>query len=159
MKRSLQRLAIQVSFDQPPEREASFIGFLFLCNGLLLQKQYVKENLLEFNLGDSPSANEQQNIDPKQLRLFIAPANDKNIQNVASIEELEAYKPYEPILQTNADGNFSILPVPVAISQFWPFCNCRVTGKVSKWFHVGNTWVDRSVCRARVHICEIDAIR
>jgi len=158
MKRSLQRLAIQVSFDQPPEREASFIGFLFLCNGLLLQKQYVKENLLEFNLGDSPSANEQQNIDPKQLRLFIAPANDKNIQNVASIEELEAYKPYEPILQTNADGNFSILPVPVAISQFWPFCNCRVTGKVSKWFHVGNTWVDRSVCRARVHICEIDSI-
>ena len=159
MKRNLQRLAIEVSFDQPPEKEASFIGFLFLCNGLLLQKQYVKENLLEFNLGDSPSANEQQNIDAKQLRLFIAPANDKNIQNVTSIEELERYKPYEPILQANADGNFSILPVPIAISQFWPFCICRVTGKVSKWFHVGNTWVDRSVCRARVHICEIDAIR
>ncbi|MEP6949052.1 MAG: hypothetical protein ABI863_07260, partial [Ginsengibacter sp.] len=157
MKQKLQQFTIPVSFEQSPEKEMSFIGFLFLCNGILLQQQYVKDNTLQFNVGESRDP-AQLNIDPKQLRLFIAPATDKNIQNVTTIEELEAYKPYEPILQTDARGNFTILPVPAVISQFWLLCHCRVTGKVSKWFQVGNNWVDRSVCRARVHICEIDAI-
>lgn len=159
MKKDLQRFALKVEFEQAPQKEAEFIGFLFLCNGRLLQQQYLKDNVLEFKFTDSAGGPAGLNIDASQLRLFIAPAADKAIEKITSMEELENFKPYEPILQTDAQGNFSILPVPVAISQFWPLCSCRVTGKVSKWFHVGNAWIDRSVCRARVHICEIDAIR
>lgn len=158
MKENLQRITLQVNFEQPPEKGVEFIGFIFLCNGLLLQKQFVKDNLLEFNLGQSPEASRLLVTDSSQLRLFIAPASDKKIEQVNSIEELENFMPYEPILQTDSQGNFSILQVPSSISQFWPLCNCRVMGKVSKWFQVGNSWIDRNVCRARVHICDIDPI-
>ncbi len=159
MNKKISNLSLQVSFEQPPKQEIALVGFLFYCNGILLQQQPVRNNLLEFALADYAKDSRQNlNLDPKQLRVFIAPASDKNIQNVASIKELESYKPYEPILNTNADGNISILPIPSIISQFWPFCTCRVTGKVSKWFQVGQAWEDRAICNARVHICEIDTI-
>jgi len=161
MAQEIKKISIPISFETPPEKEISIIGFLFNCRGILLQSQLIKNNLLEFDLSKENNKQlqpKQKNISPGELRVFIAPATDPNIQNVASIEELENYKPYEPILNVGKDNKLSILPIPSAISQFWPFCNCRVTGKVSKWFHVGNTWVDRSVCKARVHICEIDSI-
>jgi hypothetical protein len=155
----LKQLSVQVSFEQPPEKETALIGFLFYCNGLLLQQQAVRDNMLQFNFEKSITGNFSAEIDSNELRLFIAPAGNKKLQSVRSIEELQNYKPYEPVLSTDANGGISILPIPSVITQFWPFCNCRVSGKVSKWFHTGNTWKERSVCRARVHICEIDAIR
>ncbi len=203
MAKDVKKISLNVSYEEKPTEQISLIGFLFLCNGRLLQQQPVREDLLEFDLtqpdpagtdpgkpaagtgpgrptagkdlgnpeagidpGKSPAAGAPTNaagtaprpINSQDLRLFIAPATDKNIQNVQSLDELEQYKPYEPILQTNADGNFSILPIPGLLSKFWPFCSCRVTGKVSKWFSVDNTWEDRPVCKARVHICDIDAI-
>lgn len=151
------KLSFQVNFESPPKEEISLVGFLFYCNGRFLQQQPVRNNLLEFNLKEQVTAAKQQ-INAGELRVFIAPASGKNIQRVTSMEELESYKPYEPILQTDVEGNFHILPIPSNISRFWPFCNCRVTGKVSKWFQVGNNWENRAVCKARVHICEIDAI-
>ena len=156
----IKQLSLQVSFELQPEREIALAGFLFYCNGLLLQKQLVRDNMLQFDLKKSDIAGTiPENIDSSELRLFIAPAADKRIEKVSTIEQLESYKPYEPILATDANGGISILPIPMIIAQFWPFCNCRVTGKVSKWFHSGHTWKDSAVCRARVHICEIDPIR
>lgn len=156
----IKQLSLQVSFEQPPEKEIALAGFLFYCNGLLLQKQLVRDNMLQFDFKKSDIAGTiPENIGSNELRLFIAPVADKRIEKVSTIEQLESYKPYEPILATDANGGISILPIPVIIAQFWPFCNCRVTGKVSKWFHIGHTWKDRAVCRARVHICEIDPIR
>jgi hypothetical protein len=149
MKNNFDQLTFKVSYEQHPKEEISLIGFLFLCDGLLLDKQFVREGVLEFK---------NANYQTSELRLFIAPAMDKKIEKVSSIEELAAYKPYEPVLRSEAEGRISILPIPANISIFWPLCFCRVTGKVSKWFHVGYTWQDRAVCRARVHICEIDPI-
>jgi len=172
MAKDVKKISLNVSFEEKPTEQISLIGFLFFCNGRLLQQQPVRDNLLEFDLtqttdtGKPPVRNADgtaaptapRPIDSRELRLFIAPATNKNIQNVTSMEELEQYKPYEPILQTNADGNFSILPIPSLVSKFWPFCSCRVTGKVSKWFSSDNAWEDRPVCKARVHICDVDAI-
>lgn len=162
------KLSFKLSFEQSPKEEIALVGFLFLCNGRFLQQQLVRNNVLEFALAESDTnstrkiksapVKEQPNLNPSDLRLFIAPASDKKILKVTSMEELEKFKPYEPVLKVDAEGNFDILPIPYTISQFWPFCKCRVTGKVSKWFHVGYSWEDRPVCRARVHICEIDAI-
>jgi hypothetical protein len=152
MKKSsenLNQLNIPVRFEVQPKEEISLIGFLFNCYGILLEWQYVRDNVLQF---------ETREMETRELRLFIAPAMDKNIEKVSTIEALEMYKPYEPILQTTREGSIDILPVPGYISQFWPFCTCRVTGKVSKWFHVGFNWDDRPVCNARVHICEVDSI-
>ena len=156
----ISKLSLTVNFDQIPKEDIPLIGFLFYCNGLLLQRQAVRKNLLEFNLEKTPgAANRTMGYNPQELRVLIAPASDKSIEQVTTLEELEAYKPYEPVLTTDVQGAISILPIPNIIAQFWPFCNCRVTGKVSKWFHIGNSWKDRAVCRARVHICEVDSIR
>lgn len=155
------RLSLDVQFEQKPQQDIPLIGFLFYCNGLLLQKALVRDNRLEFALpdGKSKASSFADSYDSGELRVFIAPASDKKVQQVQTIEELENYKPYEAILSAGPEGAFSILPIPEFVAQFWPFCNCRVKGKVSKWFHVGHTWVNRSVCRARVHICEVDPIR
>ncbi|MGH2642970.1 MAG: hypothetical protein ACRDE2_03400, partial [Chitinophagaceae bacterium] len=157
MNKKVSKLSFPVSFEKPLQQEISLVGFLFYCNGTFIQRQPVENNVLEFNLGDNATSTKNA-INTSELRVFIAPASDESIQQVTSMDELENYKPYEPVLATDAKGNLTILPIPSAISQFWPFCNCRVTGKVSKWFHVGDVWVDRIVCKARVHICEIDSI-
>lgn len=149
---------IRVDFERPPEREIPLVGFLFHCKGILLQKQYVKNNILEFNLEKGSNSYERRSIDFQQLRLFIVPASDKKVLQLTNMQELESYKAYEPIMTMDEKENLTILPIPLVLTQFWFICHCRVTGKVSKWFHVGNTWVDRPVCRARVHICEIDPI-
>ncbi len=149
---------LRVDFERPPDKEIRLLGFLFNCRGKLLQKQYVKDNILEFNLEKGPTTRNRGNINFEQLRLFIVPETDKKVQRITNMEELEKYKGYEPILTMDANQNLTMLPIPWVLSQFWFLCQCRVTGKVSKWFQVGNSWVDRAVCKARVHICEIDPI-
>jgi hypothetical protein len=157
---TINKLSLAISYDQAPKEDIQLIGFLFYCNGLLLQRQLVRKNLLEFNLERTPGiAAKEAGVDPQELRVLIAPATDKTIEQVKTIEELQAFKPYEPVLNRDAQGNYSILPVPAVIVQFWPFCHCRVTGKVTKWFHSGNSWKEKAICHARVHICEVDAIR
>lgn len=159
MERNNNTLTFKVSYEQQPEQEISLAGFLFYCNGILIAKQYIKDGVLQFSLADQ-TRNNVANYSSRnpQVRLFIAPVNEKNFEATTSIEQLENYKAYEPVLSRDANGNFNILPIPAQISKFWPFCNCRVTGTVFKWFQIGNFWEDRPVCRARVHICEIDAI-
>lgn len=165
MAKDAKKISLNVSFEQAPQQEISLLGFLFYCDGRFLQAQPVRKNLLEFTLPDAAgtpgaasTAAANTTFNAGEFRVFIAPATDKRIESVRSIEALEQYKPYEPVLQTNEDGNFSILPLPSLITQFWPFCSCRVTGKVSKWFFIDGIWEDRPVCKARVHICDIDAI-
>lgn len=157
MDQKVTRLSLKVSYEKPPGEEISLVGFLFLCNGTLLQSQPVADGLLEFKPAEVPAATGRL-YSLQELRVFIAPASDKNILKVRSLEELEGYKPYEPVLKSGAEGNVSILPIPVSISQFWPYCPCRVTGKVAKWFQVGDGWINRPVCKARVHICAVEPI-
>src|SRR5882672_5890026 len=130
MAKDVKKISLTLSFEEKPTEEISLIGFLFYCNGIYLQQALVRDSRLEFNLADMTTAGAAnaattgtpRSLDIRQLQVFIAPATDKNIQNVRSVEELEQYKPYSPILQTNADGTISILPIPSLISKFWPFC-------------------------------------
>ncbi len=165
---NLKRLSLKVEYEQPLNEAIALTGFLFNCNGRLLQSQAVTEGTLNFNLADNNSVSEStvtaaENIksflSAKQLRLFIAPTPAQNVKSITSMEELDNLKPYEPVLNADREGKISILPLPNIITQFWPFCRCRVTGKVSKWNLVGNNWQDQPVCRARVHICDVDIIR
>ncbi|MGJ7032028.1 hypothetical protein [Niabella hirudinis] len=157
---AIKKLSLAVNYEQPPEKELSVFGFLFFCNGMLLQIQQVRNNVLEFDLSKAAAMRAGKNgVGAEELRVFLAPATGKEAQGIKSIADLETLQPYEAILSNrNAEGQVSILPVPAAISRFWLVCRCRVTGKVSKWFRFGDQWEDRPVCRARVHICEIDPI-
>ncbi|MCD2423794.1 hypothetical protein LQ567_13545 [Niabella pedocola] len=157
---AIRKLSLAVSYEQPPDKALSVFGFLFYCNGLLLQVQPVRNNVLEFDLSKAAALRADKNgIRADELRVFLAPGTDKEVQKIKTIAALEKLQPYEAVLSSTADGGqVSILPVPAAVSRFWPVCQCRVSGKVSKWVHYGNSWEDRPVCRARVHICEIDPI-
>ncbi|MEO6233501.1 MAG: hypothetical protein ABJB11_06040 [Ferruginibacter sp.] len=165
----MQKFSIPVSYELQPNADIRLAGFLFTCFGRLLQYQFVRNNALEFDLSNNPKTNGPVrgtkddtiavDYDAKELRLFIAPVTDGKIQQIKTIDDLDDFKPYEPVLRVNSDGVFDTLPIPGIISQFWPHCNCRVTGKISKWFHVGSTWEDQPICKARVHICDIDSIR
>ena len=147
------RFKIQLCYEEQPQEEIALIGFIFNCRGLLLQKQFAKDNQMMFDIkgGESP-------ISLDQLRLFVAPATDKRILAVTNLQELESYKAYEPILSTLIDGEVAIQPIPSVLSLYWFFCKCRVKGKLSKWFNGGNVWENKAVCNARVHICEVDPI-
>lgn len=157
----LQKLSFEVAFEQPLNQEVTLAGFLFYCGNILLQAQPVRKNLLQFDLSQIKTNNSVANreINTNELRLLIAPVSEKAMASITSIEGLDKYKPYEAVIKRNADQQLSILPIPGIISQFWPRCKCRVTGKVSKWFNTASGWENRAVCRARVHICDVDAIR
>lgn len=155
-------LSFEVNYEQAPKEEVQLAGYLFYCNRIFLQQQLVQKNMLQFdlsNLNKERAATAGTDINPNDLKLFIAPVRDKRMLQLTSIEELEKLKPYEPVIRRNANGDFSILPIPGNISLFWPKCKCRVTGKLSKWFQVGNSWENRAVCRAKVHVCDVDSIR
>lgn len=152
------KIKIRVDFEQPPQIELQLLGFLFNCRGILLQMQYVKDGILTFDLGKISEGDRPGKINLEQLKLFIAPVFDKKITRVTSIQQLQSYKAYEPILRLNEKNVLEILPIPNNLSIFWIKCKCRVSGKVSKWFNFGNGWEDLPVCRARVHICEIDPL-
>src|SRR5690349_17068179 len=124
MERFNGTLKFQVNYDQKPEQEIQLAGFLFYCNGILIQKQFVKENVLEFTFNDEGRSDEKANRserkrfdgesedpDVSQLRLFIAPVANRNIENINTIEALESLKAYEPVFTNDAQGNISILPI------------------------------------------------
>ncbi|WAC02469.1 hypothetical protein N7U66_01795 [Lacinutrix neustonica] len=151
---------VPLNYEQKPNEKIDLIGFLFNCRGLLLQQQIAENNTLVFNTLETRNSDKGKappNLD--QLRLFIAPATDKRILKVTNLQEMESYKAYEPILSTIKSGTVEIQPIPESLSQFWLYCKCRVTGKLSKWFNSGFVWENKAVCNAGVHICEIDHLR
>lgn len=153
------KFKVQVNYEQDPKERIALIGFLFNCKGILLQMRPVRKSELQFSLKQPQKPRElRRSAQVDDFRLFIAPATDKRALQITTLKELETYKAYEPIMIANNDGNVSIKPIPEVFSRYWLYCKCRVTGKISKWFSGGNVWEDKPVCRARVHICEVDSI-
>src|SRR5690606_28151314 len=91
-----------------------------------------------------------------KVKIFIAPANKNN--KVPSLKELEKINAYQPFLDKKIRRNevVELLPVPERIYELWWSCSCRVTGRVTKKVSIGGAWQIMPVCKARVHICEVD---
>lgn len=149
MEKTPVTISLPVRFEKPPEKEIPLMALLFTRSGKLLQQQPVTDEQVEFK---------NQEYDPRELRVFILPASDQRSQQKPTLATLESLKPYEAILTEERGKGFSILPIPASVSKWWPRCSCRVTGKISKWFNINNSWQNRPICDARVHICDIDAI-
>lgn len=125
------------------------MAFLFSRRGNLLEKNPVQKGAVEFK-------NHSKN--PRELRVFIAPAADKKIDSVTTIAGLEKFKPYEAVLNAEPRGELSALIVPEYLSSLWHLRHCRIRGRVIKNFNMGDMSQDRGICNARVHICEVDRI-
>lgn len=149
MEKTPSIISLPVRFETPPEKDIPLSAFLFHRNGSFIQEAPVTKEQAEFK---NPGA------DPRELRVFVAPAREQGAPPPTRPEDLEPLKPYEAILSREARGALTILPIPSAISRWWLRCSCRVTGQISKWFRINDSWQDRPICQARVHICDIDAI-
>ncbi len=143
------RFSVKVNFENKPQEETPLAAFLFSAGGKLLEKTLVQKDMAEFK-------SSAKNL--RGYRLLIAPAADKKIDAVKNIAELERYKPYAAVLNLDPNGAITILPIPDYLSKFWRLRMCRIRGRVIKNFSIGSVSLDKGICNARVHICEVDRI-
>ncbi|MFT3979687.1 MAG: hypothetical protein QM687_04400 [Ferruginibacter sp.] len=145
------RLQFSVGFEGQPKEPIQVTAFLFDKSGNHLQTAPVNEK-----------GNFELNVSEKEMRnlqLFIAPtANEKQIPSIAELEKAGAYQPYLHAGQLGKNG-WQLQAIPEFKYQYWWMCNCRVTGRVTKTVFNGGALQVLPVCKARVHICEVDRWR
>lgn len=148
MKKTATPVSLPVVLQGKPTEEMPLVAFAFDQKGRLAEKVPVLKGKADFKSLEQSA---------QQYRFLIAPANEK-IEQADSVEALLEMKAYEPVLEFDPRGNITILPIPEAFSKFWLFRKCRVRGRLIKAFNVHGVTEDKPVCRARVHICEVDKI-
>ena len=133
-------------FDQKPEKSIPVFAYVFDHRGQLLTIEAVKDGTAEIPL---------DLIKQPGMRLFFAPREeDRENFTLPDMERLHAYEPiweFEPKKLI-----YKLYPFPYDIWKWWLKCKCRVRGKVVKPVIIDGEVVDKPVCNAKVHICEVD---
>ncbi len=92
-------------------------------------------------------------------RIFLAPAQPGGKKETTTIDSLERMHAYEAVWKFDPRATIQeISPIPERLYEHWPFCRCRVRGRVVRPVIIGGTTQELPVCRARVHICEVDRL-
>ncbi|WP_123846960.1 hypothetical protein [Chitinophaga lutea] len=141
-------VSLPVVLQSKPAEELPLLAFAFDQKGQLVEKVPVVKGKADFKTLSAPAG---------EYRFLIAPAHEKT-ENADSLQLLQDMKAYEPVLEFDAKGAIRMLPIPDNYIRLWPFRKCRVKGKLIKAFTVHGVTEDKPVCRARVHICEVDKI-
>ncbi len=141
-------ITIPIPIPKSAAGDSQLIVFAFSKNGQLLGKRNVSGGKVQFDAMD---------IGAQDLRLFIVPAEIPRIESVRNIDSLLKFRPYEPSLSFDKD-KITIKPIPDEFFNIWKLRFCSVRGKVQKWFNVYDAPGYKPLCRARVHICEVDKI-
>lgn len=145
-----QVFSVPISFQSAPAEALELYVFLFNRNGQLLQRVKVgTKGLAEF---DDPG------ISPSEWQLLVVPNLDNTVERIKTMAELERYRPYKPVLKWNNNRKIEILPIPDLLAKWWKLRFCRTTGVVEKNFLLNGKVEKLPLCKARVHICEIDKI-
>jgi hypothetical protein len=147
------QLRFTVGFDKKPETEVEVVAYAFERGGRLLASAPVKAGQVELPLLEAVAAG-------RGVRLLLAPPfapeGEKREPTPADLEQMHAYEPAfkaDPKKQA-----YELLPIPYEIWKWWLKCKCRVRGKVVKPVVINGFVVDKPVCEARVHICEVDML-
>ncbi len=86
-------------------------------------------------------------------KTFIAPKAPEGSSKSPSLKSMKRLNAFQPILQEGIRGDFvDSVRIPEGFLDHWCFCRCYITGKVVR------SSDGRSVCGARVHICEVDRL-
>jgi hypothetical protein len=140
-------LTFKVAFDGKPDKETKLTAYAFDVQGNLLASAPVSEGQAQLS------------IDPAQARharIFFAPAEAEGAGK-ATIESVEKSRGYEASWRFDPRSTvYEISAIPEPLWKYWIWCMCRVRGRVVKPVTIGGTTQDLPVCRARVHICEVD---
>lgn len=141
-------LQFSVSFEGSPNERIPIAAHVFDRAGNHLESTDIDEKG-QFRLGLSPK-------ELLQVKVFIAPGNDE--RKIPSLNDLERISAYQPFLDRKyLDRDIiELFPIPELKYKYWWRCSCRVTGRVTKKVFSGGAWQVMPVCRARVHICEVD---
>ncbi|WP_331345146.1 hypothetical protein [Cellvibrio sp. UBA7661] len=150
MKNTSKPILIPLRFSEKPAQDLSLVAFLFSRSGKLLEKTALRGDSIEFKTADN---------NPRLYKIFVAPADDKTIDGITGLPELERFNPFEVVLDVNREGIINPVLIPNEYPLLWLRRSCRVRGRVIKNFSLGTLTQDRGICHARVHICEVDRIR
>ncbi|MBS1645088.1 MAG: hypothetical protein JST36_08645 [Bacteroidetes bacterium] len=146
-------LSIPVSFDSQPDESIQLSVYAFTRSGKFMEKQEVKSQKATFKDFGIPT---------QDLRFFVLPTPTTELKSrlsgSPSLQDMQRLQAYEPIIQWEK-GLANTLPIPDKFPLLWRWVICRVSGRVVKRFNILGFNQDRGICRARVHICEVDRIR
>lgn len=146
-------IVLPVSFESQPDDTIQLFAYAFTRSGKLLDRQEVKNQKASFKDFGIPS---------QDLRFFILPAQSTDLRvklrSISTLEDMQKLQAYEPVIKWDKN-NIITLPIPDKFPKLWRWIFCRVSGQVVKRFNVLGLNQDKGLCRARVHICEVDRIR
>jgi len=140
---------IPVPVEKQQTGEQQLTVFAFSRSGKLMGNRDVSAGKAQFDNLDLP---------PSELRIFIVPKELPGVENIKTIESLVKLRAYEPVIGIEKD-KIIIKPIPKQFFEWWKLRFCNVSGRVQKWFNLYGTEGYRPLCRARVHICEIDQLK
>jgi hypothetical protein len=144
-------LQFKVDFDQKFDQELEIAVYAFGRDGKLLTSAPVDDGEATLNLSPEKA---------RGTRIFVAPVMPgRREEQEIRLSDMERWRGYEPVWYFDLDRHFYELePIPEELWQWWFECTCRVRGRVVKPVLINGTWVDKPVCDARVHICEVDKL-
>ena len=124
----------------------SLTAYAFDANGDLTDAQHVKNSQVTLDVAE------------RGARVFIAPEGRVG-QRKLTIGELEKLRAYEPALRVMPGRErLEIAPIPSELIHLWPLPFCRIRGRVVKQIGFFGFHLTLPVCRARVHVCEVDPL-
>ncbi|HEV2817746.1 MAG TPA: hypothetical protein VGW40_11085 [Allosphingosinicella sp.] len=142
---------IQAPFDGEPDKPIAAVAYLFDRSGALLASEALSDGRAQFSLRQAPAG----------ARLLIGPALDEGRRAAAPTRAmLERLNAYAPAWRFEAGRRvYEIEPIPDHLWRLWFWCRCRVRGRVIKRVALpGGGTLELPVCKARVHICEVDRL-
>lgn len=112
-------------------------------------------------LGSFDFQKEHAQVDTERAnpaRVLIAPTELKRDGKI-TLEALERARAYEPTYQWKSKlGEVQLLPLPEDYFKIWKYF-CRVRGRVVRPINFFGFHLTLPVCRARVHVCEVDPLQ
>ncbi|MEO7310533.1 MAG: hypothetical protein ABIX01_09055 [Chitinophagaceae bacterium] len=142
------QITLPVNFESPVADPIKLYAYAFSRGGKLLDRQEVTAHKATFNDFGLPGS---------EVRFFIVPAGDPSVEKVRTIDDVLKFQPFEP--SVNWEKNKLITAaIPIKFPTLWKWVICNVKGTVIKNFNIHRVSGDKPICRARVHICDIDRI-
>lgn len=142
-----ERTALKVGFETEPDKNLRVMALAFDAKGNLLDSQPVEKGVANLNLSEKGL---------RQAQIFLTPIPPGTETVPKTIEAARKLRAWQPVF--NPALRIPDLFIPGGITAFWNWRFCRAVGRVTKKFTLDGRTVERPLCKARVHICEIDRI-
>jgi len=138
--------------ETKPEAEQLLTALAYRSDGSLLCKGKVKDDHTVYF-----------DADPKDIqrsRVFILPepGEGKNLASL-NLQQLERRLAFEPRIRLNDDGGLIVGQIPDRIRDIWLWKRCCIRGRITNQASIEGQQETYPVCKATVHICEVDRIR